>query len=1026
MLNDKQIERVIIKLKTYESNLENKIFKKIDKLNVDYFETEEDLYTVPPKDNFKKLPTSFKWGWEKSKCWFKGTYKVDENLNGEDIFIMPKVGGYEILMYINNEPFGNFTTDLVDTEHGNHYCNMIKKDAKVGDVIDIALECYAGHYVIGTQPFEVSKKNCFTYDYNDIFICTKDKIVSEVYFNLKILIQLALNLNDIEYKKAAVIKCLLEVNKIANLSIDSLNEEYFHKNLRDVNEILKTELTDMLCTTRGYAGLIGHSHMDTAWLWDVKETIKKCARTFSNQLNLMERYHDYKFIQSSIYHLEMIRENYPSLFKKIKEKVKEGKYEINGGAWVECDCNIVSGESLIRQFLWGQKYLKKHFGIQSNVFWLPDTFGYSASIPQILKGCGIDYFLTTKIAWNDTNVFPYDTFYWKGLDGSKVLTHFNRTHVWPDPKTLIEDTKQNNLNSIKQKLVTNKKLLAYGHGDGGGGPQFEMIEIANRLKNIESLPKTEHIYVGKFMKELEQSLHDPNTYWGELYLELHRGTLTNQHVIKRNNRKAEIGLRNLEYLITLDSFAKDKIIENNKIKPILEKILVNQFHDILPGTCIPSAHDIAKKEMAEVLKGIEEEESKLFSFDNNYYTLINSLSFSRDDVHYIKFNNKVPKNLYYDIFKDIENNLILCFKTPLRGFETKVIELEAKEYVESTTFNEVSKDIETDFLKISLDENNFIKSLYDKEAKRELSSGKLPLNAFIIADDVPCAWDSWDVDADVDYKFKKTITLKSSHVVLDNNIEIRIRSTYKISDKSSILQDMIIYKDKKEIKFDTIVDWQEEHKFMKTSFDTTILSDFSRQEIQFGHIKRPTTRNNGEEQAKFEVCNHKFCDLSELEYGVSLLNDCKYGVSVKNSNISLSLHKGGMRPDYRGDKGRHKLSYSLVLHNGFNFNNVIKNGYIFNYPVISHFSKKQYGQLLTVEKESIIVETIKPMEDVEKSFIIRIYESTGTYSRTKINFNNKIKKIYETDMLENELKELSMDEELIFNAFEIKTIKATY
>ncbi len=1026
MLNDKQIERVLKKLKIYENNLENKIFKKVDTLNVVYFETEEDLYEVPSIDNFKKLPNKFKWGWERSKCWFRGTYKVDESLSGEDIFIMPKVGGYEILMYINNQPFGNFTTDLVDTEHGNHYCNMIKKNVKNGDIIEVALECYAGHYVIGTQPFEVSKKNCFTYDFNDIYVCIKDKIVSDVYFNLKILNQLAINLEDTEYKKASVINCLLKVNQVINLSLDSLNKEEFYKNLEEVGGILEVELKDFSSSMTGYAGLIGHSHMDTAWLWEVKETIKKCARTFSNQLNLMERYDNYKFIQSSIYHLEMIRENYPTLFEKIKEKVKENKYEINGGAWVECDCNIVSGETMIRQFLWGQKYLKKHFNIQSNVFWLPDTFGYSASIPQILKGCGIDYFLTTKIAWNDTNVFPYDTFYWKGIDGSQVLTHFNRTHIWPDPKTLIEDTKQNNVNSIKQKLVTNKKLLAYGYGDGGGGPQFEMIEMANRLKNIESLPKTEHIYVGKFMKDLEQSLNDPNIYWGELYLELHRGTLTNQHEIKRNNRKAEIGLRNLEYLITLNSFYNNEVVENNKTKAILEKILVNQFHDILPGTCIDLVHDTAKKEMIEVLKLIDEEEKNLFDFKDEFYTLINTLSFSRDDVHYINFNNKVPKNIEYGIFKDIDNNLKICFKEPLKSFETKILELEIKEYDETMKNNQVPKVIETSLLKITFDENNFIKSLYDKEEKREVSSGKLPLNTFIIADDVPCMWDSWDIDADIEYKFKNNINLISSFMVMDNNIEVRIRNKYKISDKSSILQDMIIYKDKKEIKFDTIIDWYEEHKFLKTSFDTTIVSDFTRQEIQFGYIKRPTTRNNLEEQAKFEVCNHKFCDLSELEYGVSILNDCKYGVSVKNSNISLSLHKGGMRPDVRGDKGSHRLSYALVLHNGFNFNNVIKKGYLFNYPIISHFAKKQYEPILIIDKESIVVETIKPLEEVEKSFIIRLYESIGTYGRTKIYYNNKVKRVFETDMLENELNELNMEEELCFNAFEIKTIKVTY
>lgn len=271
---------------------------------------------------------------------------------------------------------------------------------------------------------------------------------------------------------------------------------------------------------------------------------EKCARTYANELNLMAQYPEYTFIQSSAYHGDMIRRHYPQLFARIQQAVAAGRYEPNGGVWIECDCNITSGESMIRQFLWGQRFTRKYFGYTSNCFWLPDTFGYSASIPQIMKGCGVDYFLTTKMAWNDTTTFPYDTFLWKGIDGTKVFTHLNKTHVWPDPKTLTDYVVNGN-DCIREKTVSDKRLISYGFGDGGGGPQFEMIEMARREKDLEGVPCAEHVLVGDFMKELEATSHNVSEYSGELYLELHRGTLTNQHTIKRNNRLAERNIHNL-------------------------------------------------------------------------------------------------------------------------------------------------------------------------------------------------------------------------------------------------------------------------------------------------------------------------------------------------------------------------------------------------------------------------------------------------------------------------------------------------
>ena len=396
--------------------------------------------------------------------------------------------------------------------------------------------------------------------------------------------------------KSKAMNALIDAHKVIYYSPEDVSEENFFEGIRKAHTCFKEVLSIKNGPLAPVAGIIGHSHMDTAWLWHVDETVKKCARTFSNQLSLMEQYPEHRFIQSSALHSDMMRKHYPELFLRIKEKVREGRYEPNGAVWVECDCNITSGESMIRQFLWGQRFNEKHFGYRSDSFWLPDTFGYSASIPQIMKGCGVDYFLTTKLSWNDTNTFPYNTFYWQGIDGTRVFSHFNTIQSWPDPRELRAAFENN-----PQPSVTNSRLVTYGYGDGGGGPQFEMLESARRCMDLCDVPRIKYTSVSDFMKELEKECHEPDTYRGELYLELHRGTLTNQHEIKYNNRKAELALRDLELLTVCESARKGKPVSAEKTNELYETLLLNQFHDILPGTCINRAHEECKAQMRELL-----------------------------------------------------------------------------------------------------------------------------------------------------------------------------------------------------------------------------------------------------------------------------------------------------------------------------------------------------------------------------------------------------------------------------------------
>ena len=438
MLDLKQTDRMLRKLERFVDIIEPMIFEKVGEPGpVSAFATLERFHCIPEDSLFDPIEKGYKWGEEFGYCWFKTDFVVPDGLGGKDIFIRPHISGYEGTLWVDGVPYGNFSTKIVFTGHGNHYCDLLKKDAKAGEKIAIDLEYYAGHSYKGCHPTENNPLLTYDFSYEGIDICVKNYAIQEFYFDLRTLVQLVKNLPESSFRRASVINELEKVFKEIYQSPDDVDRDEFMAALERAKPYLKKALSVKNGDDAPKAALIGHSHMDTAWLWHVGETVKKCARTYANQLALMDEYPEYKFIQSSSCHSDFLRRKYPDLFARIQQKVKEGRYEPNGGVWVECDCNITSGESMVRQFLWGQRFTRKYFDFTSNCFWLPDTFGYSAAIPQIMKGCCVDYFLTTKIDWNDTNTFPLDTFYWEGIDGTKVFTHFNRTHIWPDAEDLM-------------------------------------------------------------------------------------------------------------------------------------------------------------------------------------------------------------------------------------------------------------------------------------------------------------------------------------------------------------------------------------------------------------------------------------------------------------------------------------------------------------------------------------------------------------------------------------------------------------
>ena len=1037
MVTKRELDTIRKKLRRLEEDLEGRLFIPVMKLEESFFETDEKGCHIPPEEQFVPVRDGFLWGEEGKTGWFRSVVTVPPAADGKDLFLRSHAGGYETLLWVDGQPFGTYANKIIYTNHGNHYCCMIAKNAQSGQKIRIALEVYAGHYIVGWSPLRSNSHLDYPICYHASELCVKNEAIYSFYFKLKTFNELYASLDSRSDRKGRLESAMIRLHQVLYYSFEDTPEEIFYQALGEAEIILSNILSVRNSESALYAGLVGHSHIDTAWLWDEEETIRKCARTFSNQLNFMEQYPEYRFIQSALYHSELIRRHYPGLFERIRKAVSKGTYEINGGLYVECDCNLVSGESLVRQFLWGQRYAKKYFGKYSDCCWLPDTFGYSAALPQIMRSCHVPYFVTTKMSWNDTNRFPFDTFYWKGIDGSLVFCHLARMDVWPSPENIIKYVSSGETpDSIQQKYISHGKLLAYGFGDGGGGPQFEMIEVARLCRDLDGCPKTEHTSVSQFMKKLQEESTDPAVYTGELYLELHRGTLTTQHEIKRNNRLAEIALHDLDFLAVVSALAQSREATDESYRSWQEMLLVNQFHDILPGTCITAAHKKAKSEVSRVISNAKKWEENVFPHETGRHLLVNTTSFLREDVLYLDF---IPRteNLEQTICVQKTETLLGGEQYAVKGLVlpplsvTAVLADEECPTCSTKPFFWSNNCLETPFYAVAFDKKMRIISMVDKRVQRELCAEPYPWNTFLVAEDVPADWDNWDIDLDVQHKFKDDSILLDSHIISSGVVEFRIRNRYQIGAKSFLIQDIVFFAEDPMVKFETRMEWHEHHKLLKAVFPTTIHSDFAANEIQFGYIHRPTSRNNSYETAKFEVCNHKYTDISEPKYGIAMLNDCKYGISVEQGCIGLTLHKGGNRPDTEGDLGVHYCEYAILPHlTAFSAESVIKYGYLFNYRPIA-LKNRQFDTCQTVvtANPNIVIETIKPCEDKQKAYIMRLYEAEGSYTNTTIAWKHEVHSIWQATMLEEEEACLSIGKTelaLSFQPFEIKTLKVVY
>ena len=1024
MQSDPSMNQTIRKLERLCDVLYERMFHPVGTARVlGLYETRTPLHS-PPDETLFSAPGS-RWGGEGVYGWFHLTYTVPDELDGQSLYLMPQMRYYEATLWVNGHIHSNYAAKFVEASHGNHWCNRFTAKSAKGDTYDFMLECYAWHDVPGNHPLSEERLPDYTWETGNASVMIRDEQFTDFLFDLRTLLSLRAALPETDFRRAEVENALYHAHLVLCYDPDSCGLPAFREGLAAAAPLLKEQLAKKNGSTAPFIGLIGHSHMDTAWLWPMTETEKKCARTYAGVLSLMDQYPEYLFIQSSAFHSDWIRRHYPELFERIRQRVAEGRYEPNGGVWVECDCNLTGGETLIRQFLWGQRFTRKYFGYTSDCFWLPDTFGYSSAIPQIMKGCGVRYFLTTKMSWNDTNTFPMTTFLWQGIDGTRVLTHLNRTHQGPSPEMFEKET--SGTEGIREKRVSSRRLFSFGKGDGGGGPEFEMLEMARRLPDLQGVARSSYTTVSNFMHQLEDEMERPSVWADELYLELHRGTLTNQHEIKHNNRFCEIALHNLELAIVLRAVAAGTRADIAPVQPLMNQLLVHQFHDLLPGTCIHSAHEEARAAVSQTIAKAEALLRETLRDPSGQTVLFNPISFTRSDTLHVTGSWPFAAGI-----RQPYTNLCGNSCTAVAGITlpplSSLTSLDAPcppDRDPECPFTLDGDTLTTPFARIHFTPAGTISSMIDLRTGRELV-GNLPFNTFLLAEDLPAQWDNWDIDADTEEKFRPAGTLLSREVVSMGPVECRIRSLWQLTERTTITQDMVFDARSPLITFDTCMDWQDDHKFLKSAFDTTLIADGVRNEIQFGSLRRSNHRSTTFEKARFEVCNHKYSDLSENNYGIALLNDSKYGISVLEGSMHLSLHKGGCRPDREGDKGRHFCRYAIYPHvGGFSTDTVIRPAYEFNYPVLP-ISQAMSASLCRTEDDNVIIETVKPCEDIQNAYILRLYEAAGGYCLTRLTFSHPVLSLHECNMLEEELESLDPEKPLAFTPFRIRTIKVTY
>lgn len=931
---------------------------------------------------FVPVATGHRWGPPWSTTWFHVRGRVPEAWSGQRVVAVFDLGfigatGFtcEALAWKDGRPWR-----AVDP---NHRWLPIE-----GPKVDFYLEAAANPitFFAGAEPapsmiaLRVEPEPAFTFRRAELMV--QDGRIREVTLDLKVLVDLARAIPDGE-RRTEIQHALDQFARTEDASV--------------LKQVLARP-----STSSHLIHAVGHAHIDTAWLWPLRETRRKCARTFSTQLALMDEYPDYRFACSQPVHYQWMKDSYPTIFEGIKQKVASGQWEPVGSMWVEPDCNLPSGEALVRQILHGKRYFMKEFGYETHEVWLPDVFGYPASLPQLIALSGATSFLTQKLSWNDTNKPAHHTFFWEGIDGTRIFTHFPPADTYNGDFSATELVRS--AVRFKDRDRSALSLYLFGWGDGGGGPEPDMVESAHRLRDLDGVPRVELSRAADFFKAAPAEAHDLTTWVGELYFELHRGTYTTQARTKRLNRRAEQALREAETW----SIAAAGAYPAAQLEAAWKQLLVNQFHDILPGSSIDWVYEDAERDLAGVIQTAEA------------ITAAAQAGVAGAGQELVAFN--VNSHARREVV-EVGDELFVA-DAPACGWAVQ----QAKGETQPEQGVVVSdRQMENHLLRVRWDEHGLLTSIWDKEAGREVLAAGARGNLLQLHGDNPARWDAWDIDIDYMKDRVDLVDLSSQQVEVAGGLRGAVRFTREFGS-SGLTQRMVLDSGSRSLRFECEVDWHEDHKLLKVAFPVAVHSLRATYEIQFGHVERSTHTNTSWDQARFEVCAHRWADLGEAGYGVALLNDCKYGYDIRGSVMRLSLLRAPTHPDPTADRGHHQFTYALMPHPGdFREAGVIAAAEDLNSPLclVRGLPAGDRRSLVEVDIPQVVVEAIKRAEDSEAT-IVRLYEAWGGRCTARVRTTLPATRAFLCDVLERETQEVAIADGLIelkAEPFKILTLK---
>jgi len=849
--------------------------------------------------------------------------------------------------------------------------------------------------------------------------------------------------------------------------------EAFYESVHRADEELNESIDRMDKSSMVNVYCVGHTHIDVAWLWRLKHTREKCSRSFSTVFRMMEMFPEYIFLQTQPQLYEYMKEEFPDIYENIRERVREGRWEADGGMWVEADCNLTGGESLTRQILIGSKFIKDEFGKDVEYLWLPDVFGYSWALPQILRKAGIHTFMTTKISWNQYNRMPHDTFWWKGIDGSEVLTHFITTpEPWRERDSwfytyngqLLPRTVKGVWDAYRDKEMNQDLLISFGYGDGGGGVNRDMLECRRRLDRIPGLPNVKMSTAGEYFRRLHDTVEHTDQYvhiWdGELYLEYHRGTYTSQAYNKRMNRRMELLYRRAEWMTVMAALESDDLgkAKQEELTRGWKHILTDQFHDIIPGSSIHEVYEDSRKDyewIESIARKVEQEAFRqILGPKECTYTVFNDSGWKMDQIVAVP---EVADGRYRDgdgkeltAQKGQGVTYVEVRDVPAMGMKVISFENGAQDVSaeEKFTFKEVSskeREIETPFYRISLNQYGQMARLYDKTYDRSVIPEGERANVFQVFEDRPLDFDAWDIDIFYQEKMWEITNLTAFEVTEMGPLCMKIHMEWDFAPRpvscqtdsagkqdgssdrgwSCIRQDMILYSNHRRIDFKTEVDFHEQHQLLKAAFPVEIRSTYGTYDVQYGNVRRPNHWNTSWDQAKFETVAHRWADLSERNYGVSILNDCKYGHDIKDHVMRISLLRAGTHPDHLQDQGEHTFTYALLPHKGdFVEGGVVKEAFALNDPMLIRkgVSGLPYESFLSFDCGQVELDAVKKSED-GRYVVIRFHEFAGARQKVTLKPGFAYRTWAECDLRERPLTAFTQEKiSLNLHAYEIKTI----